>query len=90
VKAEDPQRKLVAEVFAAWWEAHGDTPMKATDLADPVKAALDPQGRGRQYLASRLQKLAGTRCGGFAMTAQRGGGQWSVTTYQLRRGGDPL
>lgn len=90
VKAEDPQRKLVAEVFAAWWDAHADTPMKAADLADPVKAALDPQGRGRQYLASRVQKLAGTRCGGFAMTAQRGGGQWSVTTYQLRRGGDPL
>jgi hypothetical protein len=35
-----------------WWEHHGATPVKANQLAEPVKAVADPQGRGRQYLAT--------------------------------------
>ena len=32
------------------WNAHHDElPIKAADLALPVRALIDPQGRGRQY-----------------------------------------
>jgi hypothetical protein len=85
VKAEDPHRRAAAEAFQAWWEAHGDRPVKAADLAEPVKAVLDPQGRGHQFLARRLLNLEGTRCAGFVLTAQRGEGHRSVTTYQVQR-----
>jgi hypothetical protein len=89
VKAEDPHRRAAAEAFQAWWEAHADRPLKAADLAEPVKAVLDPQGRGRQFLARRLQNLEGTRCAGFVLTAQRGEGLRSVTTYQVQRVAPP-
>jgi hypothetical protein len=34
----------------------------------PVRALLDPQGRGRQFMAARLVQLASTRAGGFVLT----------------------
>jgi hypothetical protein len=45
-----------------------------------VKQALDPQGRGRQHLASQLEKLAGTRMAGFVLTRQMPAGKWGATS----------
>jgi hypothetical protein len=45
-------------------------PIKASNLAEPVKAIGDPQGRGRQYLATFLSGLANTRAAGFVLTRQ--------------------
>jgi hypothetical protein len=84
-KAADPTRRALAEAFGAWWEAHRDLPMKARDLDPAVTLALDPQGRGRQFLARKLQTLEGTRLAGFVLTAQRPIGRWGVLTYALRR-----
>ena len=53
------------------------------------KRAADPQGRGRQFLTSRLEKLAGTRLAGFIFSRQEAVGKWSAATYKLERtGGD--
>jgi hypothetical protein len=45
----------------------------------------DPQERGRQYLAARLEKLAGTRIAGFLLTRQEAVGRWGKATYALKR-----
>lgn len=85
VKANDPHRRRVSELFQTWWHHHGDQPMKVADLADSVRTAADPQGRGRQYLAAHLSRLAGTRAAGFVMTRQEAAGRWGATTYALQQ-----
>jgi hypothetical protein len=66
-RASDPYRMRMEATFDAWWRAHGDAPVRATDVADPVAAMIDPTGRGRQSLASALNPLRGTRAGGFVL-----------------------
>ena len=70
LKANDPRRQRIAELFQVWWEHHGATPIKANQLAEPVKAVADPQGRGRQYLATFIAGLAGTHAAGFVLSRQ--------------------
>ena len=85
LKARDPRRQRIAELFSAWWEHHGDKPVTAHSLADPVKAIADAQGRGRQYLATYVAGLAGTHAGGFVLTRHEAAGKWSPATYVLRK-----
>ena len=58
--------------------------MAVSQLHDDVKQVADPQKRGRQYVASRLEKLAGTRMGGFVLTRQAAVGKWGKATYALK------
>jgi len=83
LKANDPRRQRIAELFQVWWEHHGATPVKANQLAEPVKAVADPQGRGRQYLATFIAGLAGTHAAGFVLTRQESAGKWTAATYAL-------
>ena len=87
-KERDRQRQDIADLFAIWWERHGNRPMAVRELHFDVKQALDPQGRGRQYLAARLEKLDGTRMAGFVFTRQAPAGKWGVTTYALKKTGE--
>jgi hypothetical protein len=84
-KARDPHRQLVGDLFTAWWAEHRTAPMKASELADHVRAIADPQGRGRQYLATFVSKLTGTRAAGFVLTRQESAGGKNGGTYQLRK-----
>ena len=59
------------ELFATWHEHHGDRPIKAVDLAEPVQALVDPQGRSRQFIVARLRQLTGTRAGGSSSVGKR-------------------
>jgi hypothetical protein len=86
-KERDSRRQSVAEMFAVWWERHREQPVTLYDLNDDVKNAVDPQGRGRQYLSSILQKLTGTRMAGYVLTRQSPAGIWGVATYALRKTG---
>jgi hypothetical protein len=88
-KANDPHRQFVREVFNTWWEAHGSVPTKASKLSDRVTALLDPQGRGRQYLATRLVGLVDTRAAGFVLTRQEPAGTWGAATYALIKSDSP-
>jgi hypothetical protein len=83
-KARDTRRQAVADLFAIMWEKHGDSPVTVSHLDDDVKRVADPQGRGRQYLASRFENLAGTRLSGFVLTRQESAGRWGVATYALK------
>jgi hypothetical protein len=91
VKAQDPHRQQVAELFRTWYAYHANDPVKAAGLAGAVVDLLDPQGRGRQYVASRLAALTGTRSAGFMLTRQVAAGAWGAATYSLGQsapGGD--
>jgi hypothetical protein len=83
LKAADPHRLRIGELFRAWWEHHGATPTRVNDLADPVKAIADPQGRGRQYLATFVLGLAGTHAARFVLIRQEPAGKWTAATYAL-------
>ena len=48
-----------------------------------MKAIADPQGRGRQYLATFVSGLAGTHAAGFVLTRQEAAGRWTAATYAL-------
>jgi hypothetical protein len=58
-----------------WWDRHGDRPVAVSQLHDDAKQEVDPQGRVRQYLASQLEKPAGTRMAGFILTRQAPAGK---------------
>jgi hypothetical protein len=64
-KQRDGRRQAFAELFAIWWERHRDQPIAASQLHEGVRQAVDPQGRGRQYLAAQLEKFDGTRPRGW-------------------------
>jgi hypothetical protein len=83
LKAKDPQRQRVAELFMMWWAKHGSSPMAVNDLDYQVTAIVDPQGRGRQYRAVVISGLAGTRAAGFVLSRQPSAGRWTAATYAL-------
>ena len=84
-KQRDGRRQAVADLFAIWWDKHHDQPVAVRQLHDDVKQALDPQGRGRQYVSSQTEKLAGTRMAGFLFTRQAPAGKWGASTYALKK-----
>lgn len=71
-------------MFTAWAASHGEKPVTVKDLHEEVRQIADPQGRGRQHLASYLEKLAGTRLAGFVLTRQKPVGTWGAATYSLK------
>lgn len=84
-KAKDPRRQRVGEIFRAWERAHGTAPVSLSALAEPVRAIADPDGRGRQFLASVILKLEGTRAAGFVMRCNVAEGHWTRNTYSLTK-----
>jgi hypothetical protein len=85
IKSDDPHRRQIVDMFKTWYAQHGEKPVKVKAISEPVRALLDPQGRGRQFTAARLVQLAGTRAGGFALTRQEAAGKWGAATYSLLR-----
>jgi hypothetical protein len=89
-KERDGRRQTVAEAFALWWEKHREQPVTVQQLHEEVKQVADSQERGRQYLASYLEKLAGTRIAGFILTRQQPAGKWGdLRAQEDRRGRGP-
>jgi hypothetical protein len=82
-KQRDGRRQAVESWFRTWHQRHGHEPVQVRDLHDEVTHALDPHRRGRQYLASLLEKHTGTRIGGFVLTRQAPAGKWGAATYAL-------
>jgi hypothetical protein len=70
IKANDPSRRQVIELFNRWAACHGSQPMTVAALAKPVTTIIDPQKRGQQHIVTRLTQLMGTCAGGFTLTQQ--------------------
>jgi hypothetical protein len=86
-KLRDGVRQEIADLFENWWKEHRDQPVAASKLHDDVKKIADPQKRGRQYLASKLEMLTGTRHAGWMLTRQAPIGKWGTATYALKKTG---
>jgi hypothetical protein len=84
-KARDPFRQTVGALFEAWWKHHGSSPQTAHQLDIEVQRIINPQDRGRQYVAVQLEKLVGTRLAGYVLTRQKGLGLYAVATYALQK-----
>lgn len=82
-KAQDPRRAALAELFTAWWKHHEAAGIAVSDLHDEVRALADPANRGRQYVAARIRKLAGTRLGGFVLSHHPMESAWAADRYSL-------
>lgn len=84
-KGHDPNRQQIAELFILWWDRHQDRPVLLSQIDPEVLQAVDPQGRGRQYVSSRLMEMTGTRIAGYMLTRQEGSGRWGKATYALAK-----
>jgi hypothetical protein len=84
-KERDNQRQMIAECFDVWWACHQDKPTAIRDVDSKVWRIIDPQGHGRHWRQSLLEKLADTRIAGFVFTRQAAPGKWGVSTYALKR-----
>jgi len=85
IKGKDQRRRRVAEILTTWRERHGDAPVKASGIHEDVRRLIDPQGRGRQFVAIAVENMVGTRVAGLTLTVQRGDGRWAVATYSVRQ-----
>ena len=47
IKARDPERQRIIELFNVWFEKHGTKPIKASELDEQVREIADPRGQGR-------------------------------------------
>jgi hypothetical protein len=84
LKADDPRRRQIVELYEAWNAHHGELPIKAADLAAPVRALIDPQGRNRHHLETRLMEFVGTWAGGFVLMRQEAGDRRGTCAFALR------
>ena len=71
-------------LFEAWSAHHGELPIKAADLAVPVRALVDPRERGRHHIEVRLMQLVGACVGGFTVTKQDAAGGRGAYVFALR------
>jgi len=87
-KARDPMRQMIGALFVAWDKHHGSSPQTAHGLDAEVQKIIDPHGRGRQFVAAQLEKLAGARLAGFVLMHHKGLNPREAATYALIRTGD--
>ena len=71
LKAADPDRERVAEIFSTWWKVHGHAPVTAHELSPDVCILIDPTYgmNNRKRVISTLVSLRGTRLAGFMLAA---------------------
>ena len=43
LKANDPRRQGLVELYEVWWDNHEDHAVKAVDLAEPARNLIDPR-----------------------------------------------
>jgi hypothetical protein len=82
LKAQDPVRQRIADLFRAWDEAHSSTPVKFRDLDPRVRSLLEGNDQTR---VARLQALENARAGGFVLEAIKPQGRWGKKKYRVRR-----
>ena len=97
IKANDPRRRALIEIFDLWYAKHGRAPVRATELDPEVIRLIDPNARtdfdhsfkyNRQKVAGFLAQRAGTHVGGYALTQSKEGPQSKeIAVYTLIRRG---
>jgi hypothetical protein len=88
MKAADPAREHLAEVFTKWWELHGSDAVTAAGLHAEVCVLIDPNygSNARKRVIGPLASSRGARIAGFVLQSNaRSKGKWSPTKYWLVR-----
>lgn len=95
IKANDPRRRALIEIFDVWFAVHGDNCVKATDLDPAVLEVIDTRATrkadgslqySRQRVAGFLARTKGTRVGGYSLTMVKlGPPSKEVAHYKLTR-----
>src|SRR5262245_30091828 len=81
VKANDPHRKHIAEIFETWWDIHGGQWLKASQLSEQVKVIIDPKMSQRKIEQSLP---VGTRIGGYNLEKFKDPGKKrAIALYRL-------
>jgi putative DNA primase/helicase len=96
IKAADPKRQYIVDVFAKWWQCHRDQYVSASDLHLDVKETIDQNSKrtaddvlifNRQKVAGFCRSHVNTRVGGFkleeGMSARNQKTHNNVATYRL-------
>jgi bifunctional DNA primase/polymerase-like protein len=86
IKAGDPKRQALCDIFDAWWEAHRGEPVKAGDLAPEVTehilGAHRPDGSvNRQSVTGWLRQVTGTRIAGYSLSKTVRGPKSELVAY---------
>jgi hypothetical protein len=95
IKASDPRRRTLIELFDLWYEKHEGQPVRATKLDPDIIQLIDSNARkkddgtlqhSRQKVARFLTQHAGTRLGGYVLTqGKKGPESKPVAVYTLVR-----
>jgi hypothetical protein len=88
LKAADPQRTFIAELFSAWFECHGSTPVTVANLDPSVQDVLARNHKSRQDQAAQVQRLVGTRSAGYLLESTGKTSKWRVIRYWLTPTGE--
>jgi putative DNA primase/helicase len=82
IKANDPRRRALMEIFETWWDKHGGAELKATELNAAVLELIDTRASrrpddslnySRQKVARFLSRTAATRVGGYSLDQRKDG-----------------
>lgn len=88
LNADDPKRRDIAAIFAAIFEGHQAGWWTISDLTQAARDAANPNGFSRQFLATRIRSLEGTRAAGFVLLRHAPEGKHSADRYRLQPTGD--
>ena len=93
VKANDPKRRALIEIFNLWDQKHGKQPITAAQLDPEVIQLIDGKARrrddgnlqySRQWVARFLAQRAGTCVGGYVLTqGKEGPRSKEIANYML-------
>jgi len=68
IKARDPGRQRAADLLTTWWECHGASAVKVSELDQRVIEVIDPGAkRTLNWRAARLAEFVGTRQSGLVL-----------------------
>jgi hypothetical protein len=93
IKAADPHRRTLVEVFDTWRDKHGDSTIKAKDLDPEVIELIDPRASwkndklqfNRQRVARFLAAHTDTRVGGYLLEQKKADTTRQLASYTLHR-----
>lgn len=87
-KERDSRRQDTAAIFALWHDLHGNKPVTVKELHEDLRQAID-QGRSRQSLSARLEKLVGVRMAGQQLIRGPAAGKHGAMRYALINTSEP-
>ena len=98
IKANDPRRRTLVDLFDLWHKKHKGAPVRATALDPEVIQLIDIKARrkndgslqySRQKVARFLAQRTGTRVGGYTLTQNKEGPESKPIAIYTLVGGAP-